>query len=447
MPSSEELENPSDRLRFMEQYFKLEEELLGRGGSLLRHLEHDWVRFRHYQLLDRRLIAEIIASDDPSRDRRYTLINAPERYCEWRKDNGYSDVEMTLCPDVAAQSRLMDWCEYQFWHLGEQNALKIELARFDKKIERSKAGEGWPWQATAIFRDSTLAVFESHEAVLEWIEERRQEMAGEKPRRSDCHYGTGPRRALPGEKKATLDPSVILAEASRPGGNITEDCVAIMRSIGLFGPTHESTTQDGLTRSGTTQRYQAWPNFGQSVPRPPTIAIETIVAPKVAWGNCGVRGCIREGCKSIKPRRSERVANMALKKVDKSSKIQKPAQKAGLIRGASSGRNAKPTREEKSVVHARSVNIVDSIEIPAPVEMLAPTKNRLENSRKTTKVARAKRPTSKAASSESKASKVAQAPERKIAGRKGPKVEPSNVIATTRRGRDVKKPVRYGLDQ
>jgi hypothetical protein len=121
----------------------------------------------------------------------------------------------------------------------------------------------------------------------------------------------------------------------------------------------------------------------------------------------------------------------------------------------------KLVREKRSVANAGSVEIVDSIETPEPAIILKSVKKPADFTGNATKASHTNRTTSKSSSKsrskkaevkaklpgKTEAATVARSQEHKVVGRRGPKLETANVVATTRRGRDIKKPMRYGLDQ
>jgi hypothetical protein len=483
MPSSEDLEHPSEQMIMMARFFEIRDEISGRGGSMLRYLEADWWFFLDRQPIDRRISDEVIASGAPSRGRRRTLEKAAAEYRDFRKEYGYSEVEFKLSSDIASQSRLTNWCEYQFRHMNQQACLKADLERHDQKIAEAKAGQGvWPWQAHAISRDATLAVFDSHIAVLDWIEERRQEMAGEKPRHAAPENGTEVSRALSGAAAVSADSCTMAAAASRPRVENPDDFAAMMTAMGYFGTTDDSVTQKNLTPAGIVDGFWAWAKSKGHAPPLPTSRVNTTKAPRKPWRGCGNRGCHKKFCSSpprhrhekrvrVKKfqdrgqsgqdfmlRRSTRVARQErelTRGLSATSRIQKPAQRR------QSDRKVKRVRDDIPIGIAGSVEIAESIEISEPIETLKFVKKSLESTRMPTEGARASRTTSKSASKsyskkaevkamlpgKIRASTVARGQGRKIAGRVGPKIETTNVVTATRKGRTIKKPVRYGLDK
>jgi hypothetical protein len=106
---------------------------------------------------------------------------------------------------------------------------------------------------------------------------------------------------------------------------------------------------------------------------------------------------------------------------------------------------------------AETAEIAESVEGPEPVpedqslKKTNPSKKaakRPHPSRTTSKPVAKKTEAKASLPGTAKISKVQRDQKRKTAGRKGPKVETAAIATTTTRGgRVVKKPVRYGLDQ
>jgi hypothetical protein len=121
----------------------------------------------------------------------------------------------------------------------------------------------------------------------------------------------------------------------------------------------------------------------------------------------------------------------------------------------------KLVREKTAVANAGSVEIMDSIETPEPAIIIKSVKKPSEPTGNATKASHTNRKTSKSTSKprskkaevkaklpgKTEAATVARPQERKVVGRRGPKLETANADASTRKGRNIKKPVRYGLDQ
>jgi hypothetical protein len=110
----------------------------------------------------------------------------------------------------------------------------------------------------------------------------------------------------------------------------------------------------------------------------------------------------------------------------------------------------------QSVEEADLSEVAETAEIAESVEGLKPvpedksvkkTAKRLRPSRTTSKPVAKKTEVKASLSGKAKAPKVQRDQKRKIAGRKGPNIEAAATVTTTRGGRVVKKPVRYGLEQ
>jgi hypothetical protein len=105
---------------------------------------------------------------------------------------------------------------------------------------------------------------------------------------------------------------------------------------------------------------------------------------------------------------------------------------------------------------AETAEIAESVEGPEPISEDKSVK-KTNPSKKAAKIPRPSRTTSKPVAKKievkaslpgkAKAPKVQRDQKRKIAGRKGPNIETAATVTTTRGGRVVKKPVRYGLEQ